>query len=222
MRNHTTVLLVDDHAMVRDGIRSLLEQSDRIEVIAEAQNGREGVALAAKHAPDIVLIDISMPDLNGLEATRLIHASDPKIAVIALTMYSEERYVTGIFQAGGRGYLLKTCDGDELMRAIDAVMQGSLYVTPALTHALIGRPHTSVRGTARNGTPPLDALTPREREILQLIAEGLTSKEIGGRLNIALKTVESHRTNVIRKLDLHSIAHLTKYAIREGLTDLAG
>jgi DNA-binding NarL/FixJ family response regulator len=137
-------------------------------------------------------------------------------------MHSDARYVTGMLDAGARGYLLKTCDAAELVRAIEAVRRGKLYVTSDVTHVLLDRRHADgSRAGGRTGTPAPDILTPREREVLQLVAEGLTSKEIGTRLGTTLKTVETHRTNVIRKLDLHSVAELTKYAVREGLTGLA-
>lgn len=216
----TTVLLVDDHAMMLGGIKSILSRCEGISVVAEADNGRDAIDLAARYAPDVVIMDIGMPGLNGVEATRMIHTMDPKISVLALSMHSDERYVTGILDAGGMGYLLKTCDAQELVRAIDAVKRGKIYITSDLTHVLVNRQHRSASGVPRTGTPPVDALTPREREVLQLLAEGLTSKAIADRLGTALKTIESHRTNLIRKLDLHSIAELTKYAIREGLTGL--
>ena len=220
------VLLADDHAMLRDGIRAFLEQEEGIVVVAEAENGREAVELTSKHMPDVVLIDIGMPELNGLEAARQIHAIDPEIAVIALSVHSDERYVTGMLDAGARGYLLKTCESAELLRAIEAVRRGKVYVTSDVTHVLLDRRRPGGRpgghpGGPSTGAPPPDVLTPKEREVLQLIAEGLTSKEIGKRLGAALKTIETHRTNVMRKLDLHSIAGLTKYAIREGLTSLS-
>lgn len=218
MTTPTTVVVVDDHAMMRGGIRAILEQAPHITVVGEAENGREAVALASKLAPDVMLVDIAMPDLNGIEATRKILAKDPKIAIIALSMHSDARFVTGILDAGARGYILKTCDADELIRAISAVRSGKLYVTSDLTHVLVDRYHGA--DCEREGAPPPDALTPREREVLQLIAEGLTSKEIGEKMGVARKTVETHRTNIIRKLDLHSIASLTKYAIREGLAGL--
>lgn len=218
MPDRTTVVLVDDHAMMRGGIRAILDDAEAINVVAEAEDGKEGIEMAAKFAPDIVLIDIAMPGLNGIEATRKIRAADPRIAVIALTMHSDERYVNGMLDAGARGYLLKTCDADELLRAIEAVKKGKIYVTADLTHVLVDRVHSDREGAA--GSPVPDTLTPREREVLQLIAEGYTSKEIGSRLGAALKTIESHRTNLMGKLDLHSIAELTKYAIREGLTGL--
>lgn len=220
MNSPTTIMIVDDHAMMIGGIRSILEQVENVTVVAEAENGRDAIALAAKHAPDIMLIDIGMPDLNGIEATRKIRAADPQIAVIALSMHSDERYVKGMFDAGARGYLLKTCNAEEMLRAIEAVRQGRTYITSELTHVLVDRRRNSGGSITRKGPPPLDALTPREREVLQLIAEGLTSKEMGERLGAATKTVESHRTNIIRKLNIHSVAELTKYAIREGVTNL--
>ena len=222
MSDSITIVLADDHAMMRGGVRSILEHSDGIVIVGEAANGREAIDLASRLAPDVMLIDISMPDLNGVEATKRIRAIDPKIAVIALSMHSDARYVTGMLDAGARGYLLKTCDAAELVRAIAAVRRGKLYVTSDVTHVLLERRHADgTRPGNRTGTPAPDALTPREREVLQLVAEGLTSKEIGARLGTTLKTVETHRTNVIRKLDLHSVAELTKYAVREGLTGLA-
>jgi DNA-binding NarL/FixJ family response regulator len=221
--SRTTVILADDHAMLRAGIRSFLEQQEGMEIVAEADDGREAIELASKHAPDILLIDVAMPVLNGLEATRRIHAIDRKIGIIALTMHSDERYVTGMLDAGARGFLLKTCDSAELIRAIDAVRRGSTYVTPDVTHVLVQRRGGRAapdRPESSKGTPPSDVLTPKEREVLQLIAEGYTSKEIGVRLEAALKTIETHRTNLMRKLGLHSIAALTRYAIREGITTL--
>lgn len=221
MPSTTRIIIVDDHAMMLDGIRAILEKVERFTVVGEAANGRDAIVLVTKHAPDVMLIDVGMPELNGMEATRKIRAVDPKIAVIALSMHSDQRYVTGMLDAGAQGYLLKTCDAEELVRAIDAVSRGRIYVTSDLTHVLVERRSPSARGSARTGTPPVDALTPREREVLQLLAEGLTSREIGERLGTALKTVEAHRTNIIAKLDLHSIAELTKYAVREGLTGLS-
>ncbi len=221
MNSFTSVLLVDDHAMMREGIRAILEGTEFIHVVAEAATGREAIEYVTVHAPDIVLMDVAMPDLNGIEATRRMHAIDPEIAVIALSMHTDGRYVTGMLDAGARGYLLKTCDSGELVRAISAVRKGKLYVTSDVTHVLRDRSHADhSQLKRRDGTPPVSILTPREREVLQLIAEGLTSKEIGVRLGATLKTIGTHRTNVMRKLDLHSIAHLTKYAIRGGLTSI--
>ncbi|TVQ76898.1 MAG: DNA-binding response regulator [Phycisphaeraceae bacterium] len=213
-----TVVIVDDHTMVRGGLRSILEDVEGIKVVGEAENGRDAIEMAAKYAPDILLLDVAMPGLNGVEAARKIRSADPKIKIIAVSMHSDERYVAGILDAGGRGYLLKTCDAAELIRAIHSVMRGKIYVTADLTHVLVNRMHGDA---SSSGASRFDTLTPREREVLQLIAEGFTSKEIGEKLGAAMKTVETHRTNLIRKLDIHSIAELTKYAIREGLSGLA-
>lgn len=224
MATKTRIVIVDDHTMMREGIRSILEHNEHsgdFVVVAEAETGRDAVELCRKHTPDVVLMDVAMPGLNGMEATRKIHACDPQIAVIALSMHSDERYITGMLDAGAKGYLLKTCCGEELRSAIAAVMRKKIYVTSDLTHVLVERKHQGGRDAMPSGTPPADSLTPREREVVQLIAEGLTSKEIAAQLGAGLKTVETHRTNLMRKLDLHSIAQLTKYAIREGLTGMA-
>lgn len=217
----TRIVIVDDHAMMLDGIRAILEKEEGLTIVGEAENGRDAIARAAKHAPDVMLIDVAMPDLNGMEATRKIRTADPRIAIIAVSMHSDERYVLGMLDAGAQGYVLKTCDAEELLRAIDAVRRGQIYVTADLTHVLVARRSARAAEPGRSGTPPKEALTPREREVLQLLAEGLTSRKIGERLGAALKTIESHRTNIIAKLDLHSTAELTKYAVREGLTRLS-
>jgi DNA-binding NarL/FixJ family response regulator len=221
MTKSVRVIIVDDHAMMRDGIRSILENEGDYEVIGEAADGREAVELAGRLAPDVVLLDVAMSGLNGMEATRKIIAADPAIAVLGLSMHSDARYVTGMLDAGARGYLLKTCGADELFRAIDAAMRKKIYVTSDLTHVLVDRKQHGKKEAVPTGTPSADSLTPREREVLQLIAEGMTNKEIAANLGNSLKTVESHRTNLMRKLDLHCIAQLTKYAIREGLTGSA-
>ena len=218
-RNQTiAVLIIDDHAMMVDGIASILEHAAGVRVVGRATSGDEGEAMARRLAPDVAIIDVAMPGLNGMEAARKIHAADPKIAMLGLSMHADERYVNGMLDAGARGYVLKTCQAQELVDAIASVHRGRYHVTGELTHVLVDRSRADAhdrRRTARR------TLTPREREVLQLLAEGLSSKEIAARLGLVLKTVDSHRTNIIRKLDLHSIAELTKYAIREGLTGLA-
>ncbi len=222
-RSHTTVLLVDDHAMLRAGIKAFLEQQTGIKVVAEADNGRDAIALAARFVPDIILLDIGMAEMNGLEAARRIHAQDPAIGIIALTVHADSRYVTGLFDAGGKGYLLKTCESDELLRAIDAIKRGRTYITPDVAHVLATPPKVERgQGPASQGAglPPAEVLTPKEREVLQLIAEGVTSKQIAERLGTSIKTAETHRTNLMRKLGLHSIAAVTKYAIREGISSI--
>lgn len=221
MRSRTTVVLVDDHAMMRAGIRSFLEGQDGIEVVAEAEDGRGAIELSAKYVPDIVLLDIGMAEMNGLEAARRIHHQDPAIGLVAMTVHADSRYVTGFFDAGGRGYLLKTCESDELLRAIDAVKKGRTYITSDVAHVFATPPRTEPgSGPSHHGIgcPSPDVLTPKEREVLQLIAEGVTSKEIGARLGTSIKTAETHRTNLMRKLGLHSVAAVTKYAVREGIS----
>lgn len=218
LRKPIRIIIVDDHAMMRDGIRSILENQDGYVVIAEATDGREAIELACRLAPDVMLLDVAMSGLNGLEATRKILAGDPQIAVIGLSMHSDERYVLGMLDAGARGYLLKTCDSKELFEAIEAAMRGKVFVTHDLTHVLMDRRMGRGPESQGDGMSQQDPLTPREREVLQLIAEGFTNKEIATKLGNSTKTVESHRANLMRKLDLHCIAQLTKYAIREGLT----
>ncbi|MEQ9461282.1 MAG: response regulator transcription factor [Phycisphaeraceae bacterium] len=217
----TAVVLVDDHAMMRAGIRSILEHEETITVVGEANDGREAIELTARVVPDVVLIDVGMPGLNGIEATRKILAEDPKVSVIALSMHSDERYLHGMLEAGARGYLLKTCGARELILAIETVQRGQIYITSELTHLLVDRRYPRAGQVQHGGSRLSEELTPREREVLQLIAEGQTSKQISIRLGTAMKTIESHRTNLIQKLDLHSIADLTKYALREGLIQLS-
>ena len=217
MRAGVKILLVDDHAMLRDGLRSLLAQQQEMEVVAEAETGRQAVELAEKHLPDIVILDIGMPDMNGLEAARRIKAIDTDIKIIALSMHLDVRYVTGMFEAGARGYLLKTCESEELIRAISAVRRGQTYITPAVGHVVVD----SARRAPKDDQPSAkEVLTAKEREVLQLLAEGFTSKEVAAKLDMAVRTAETHRGNIMEKLDLHSVAELTKYAIREGITSL--
>lgn len=218
-RGPTRIIIVDDHAMMRAGLRSILEQSPDIEVVGEAGEGLEAIDLAQRLVPDVMLVDIAMPGLNGVEITRKIRATDKAIAVVIVSMHADERYVRAVLDLGARGYLLKTCEAGELLRAIEAVRRGRLYVTADLTHVLVNRMHGAPAD--QGDAPHADALTPREREVVQLIAEGHSSKDIAERLHTAVKTVESHRANAMAKLDLHSIAALTKFALREGLTQLA-
>ena len=209
------VLLCDDHRVLREGLRTLLGQREGIEVVAEASNGREAVALTKSLAPHVVLLDISMPDMNGTEAARLITQDCPNTRVIALSVHSDRRYVMGMLQAGASGYLVKSCAFDEISAAIDAVCRGEAYLSSAVTGTLVD----DVR-RAENREPCESPLTSREREVLQLVAEGVSTKEIASRLHVSVKTVESHRAQIMLKLDLHSVAELTKYAIREGITSL--
>lgn len=208
------ILLVDDHKMMRDGLRAILVRAG-IGVIGEAADGFEAVELADALQPSIVVMDISMPGLNGIDATRLMLAKRPELRVIALSMNSDRRYVSAMFKAGAVGYLLKNSASDELIQALRAVSEGLTYVSPAIAGAVVVDWMTP--GTAASGEKPLST---REREVLQLLAEGHSSKAIAKRLGIAVPTIESHRRQIMGKLKLRSIAELTKFAIREGITSL--
>ncbi len=212
------VLIADDHKIMLAGLRSLLEKQSDLEVIAEAENGRKAVKMAQETKPDIVVMDVSMPDLNGIEATTQIIESVPDTRVIALSMHSDKRFVMGMLRAGAAGYLLKDCASQELANAIHQVAGGKKYLSPEITGVVID--------DFLLGASPGEALTvssqlsAREREVLQLIAEGWSTKQIAAHLYVSVKTIETHRRQIMKKLDLHTIADLTKYAIREGLTSI--
>jgi two-component system NarL family response regulator len=211
------ILLVDDHQMMRDGLRAILDLEDALDVVGEAGNGYEALELAETLRPDVVVMDIGMKDLNGIEATRQIRAQSPQAKVIALSTYSDESYVLGMFEAGATGYVLKDAAVEEMRRAIRAVAAGQHFLSPEIAGSVVA---SHLRGSSQDHAAAASTLAPRERQILQLLAEGHTSSEIARRLHIATTTVDSHRRNIMKKLDLHSVAELTKYAIREGLTSL--
>ena len=211
------ILLAEDHRIVREGLRALIEKQKDMEVVAEAKNGRSTVQLARKLVPDIVIMDITMPELNGIEATRQILAKAPGIKVIALSMHSDRRFVLEILSAGASGYLLKDCAFEELAQAIRIVTANQTYLSAKISKIVI---KDYVRRLLLNNAPVSSILTAKEREILQLLAEGKATKEIASRLEISIKTVDTHRKSIMNKLDIHSIAELTKYAIRSGLTSL--
>jgi two-component system NarL family response regulator len=208
------VLLVDDHGLMREGLRSILEREIDVEVVGEAASGRAAVELARTLEPDVVIMDVAMKDSNGIEATRQLRSAQPDIKVIALSSHSDSRYVNAMLDAGACGYVLKANAYDELRRALVAAKQDKSYLSPDVTESAVGR-----RGE-RELDPSHASLSPREKEVLQLLAEGLSSPQIGKRLYIATATVESHRRSMMRKLRIHNVADLTKYAIREGLTSL--
>jgi DNA-binding NarL/FixJ family response regulator len=203
--------------MLREGLRALLTQQKDFQVVGEASDGRSALELAAKLTPDVIVMDIGLPGLNGIEATRQLTSDFPSMKVIALSMHSDKRYVIQMLKAGASGYLLKNSASEELVNAITAVEGGKRYLSQAIADALaehIMRETASAQGSA------FTDLTNREREVLQLLAEGMTSKQIAKELSLAVRTVETHRRDIMSKLDLHSIAALTRYAIREGLTSL--
>jgi DNA-binding NarL/FixJ family response regulator len=211
------ILLADDHQIIRQGIRSLLEKEPDMEVVGEARNGREATELAVQHRPDIVVMDIGMPDLNGMEATRQIRDQAPEVKVLALSMHSDRQFAAGILAAGAAGYLLKDSDFEELAEAIRQVARGHGYLSPAITGVVIG---DYADRLTDGGAVPVASLTNRERETLQLLAEGRSTKQIAEALHVSIKTVETHRQHIMEKLELRSLADLTKYAIRQGLTSL--
>ena len=211
------VLLADDHKIVREGLRSLLEKEPGMKVIGEAENGRRALSLARELSPDVVVIDVAMPDLNGIEATRQLMTRSPGVRVVALSMHSDRRFVAEMLRAGASGYLLKDCAFEELAQAIRTVAEDQTYLSPRIAAPVI---KDYVNRLSVSYSSAYSTLTPREREVLQLLAEGKTTKEIASRLHISVKTVETHRRKIMGKLDIGSIAELTKYAIREGLTPL--
>ncbi len=211
------ILLADDHQIIREGLRSLLTDQKDIEVVAEADTGRSALNYVEKLHPDVVLMDIAMPDINGIEATRQIKAANPEIRILALSMHSDQRFVGDMLRAGASGYLLKDCAGAELVQAIRTVHAGKVYLSPSIA-GIVTEGFINPAGGA--GVDARQVLTVRELEVVQLLAEGLSTKEVAFKLNVSIKTVETHRKNIFDKLNLSSIAELTKYAIREGITSL--
>ena len=213
------ILLADDHKIIREGLRALIERQSDMEVAAEAEDGMETVKLARKLSPDIIIMDIGMPGMNGIDATRQIVAEDNNIRVIALSMHSDRRFVLQMLKAGASGYLLKDSAFEELVIAIHTIMKKQPYLSPKVTDVVVKE---YLHNLSKNESTAFSILTVREREVLQLIAEGKSTKQIASILNISVKTIETHRQQVMEKVGVHSIAELTKYAIREGLTSLEG
>jgi DNA-binding NarL/FixJ family response regulator len=213
----TRVLLVEDRQMVREGVRALLVGVPGLEVVAEATSGREAVQRVRSDPPDVVVMDVRMPDMNGVEATRQIRAVAPHVLVVALSMYSDQRSVTEMFRAGATGYVLKDAGIDELIRAIQTVMDGHMYLSPPIASTIIG---LSMQPEGKADPAKTSAMTDRQREVLQLVAEGMSTKEIARRLHLSVKTIETHRGQIMKKLGVFSVAELTKFAIREGITSL--
>jgi DNA-binding NarL/FixJ family response regulator len=213
----TKILLVDDHQILRDGIRSLVKGYDDMEVIGEAADGREALDMVEKLSPDVVIMDISMPDLNGIDATRMIINEAPDVKVIALSMHHDKQFVSEIFKAGASGYLIKDSAFDELEHAIRIVMSGQTYINPQIASLVV---ESLVNQSVTPNPKSFSLLTEREREVLQLIADGKSTKQIAIDLNVSSKTIESHRRQVMGKLNVRSVADLTKFAIREGLTTI--
>ncbi len=209
------VLLADDHEIMLNGLRSLLEQEADMVVVGEAKDGREAVAAAREKAPQVVVMDLSMPGMNGIEATRRIAAEQPAVKVLCFSMHGDQGFVGAALEAGAAGYLLKDYAVDDLVQAIRAVAAGETYLCPQIAGTVV-EAYRAARGNA--GPSAYSLLTAREREVLQLIAEGHTNGRIAERLGLSVKTVGTHRERLMAKLDIHTVAELTKYAVREGLT----
>lgn len=211
------VLLADDHRIIRQGLRALLEKEPDLEVVAEAENGRKTVQLTRELLPQVVIMDVAMPELNGIEATRQILAELTGVKVIALSMLADRQSVVDMLKMGASGYLLKDCAFEELVGAIRLAMKDKTYLSPAVAGMII---RDYLHMLSLNGSLKFSVLTAREREVLQLLTEGKTTHQIADRLHVSVKTIESHRQQIMNKLNLYSIAELTKFAIREGLTFL--
>src|ERR1700730_6507492 len=209
------IVLADDHTIIRSGLRLLLEQQPDFKVVAEASDGRQAVQLVARHHPNVVVLDIGMPELNGIEATRQIVAQDPHPEVVILSMHSDESYVLRALKAGARAYILKNAAEADLIRAVQAVSEGKSFFSPVISKMLLEDYVRQARD--KEVEDSYDLLTPREREILQLLAEGKTNKDVANLLNLSPYTIETHRGNILEKLNLHSVPELILYAVRKGI-----
>jgi two-component system response regulator NreC len=209
------IVLADDHTIIRSGLRLLLEQQSDFKVVAEAEDGRQAVQLVSKHRPDVVILDIGMPQLNGIEATRQIVALDTHPNVVILSMHADESYVLRALKAGARAYILKNAAEADLIRAVRAVSEGKSFFSPVISKMLLEDYVRQVR--EKEVEDSYDLLTPREREILQLLAEGKTNKEVASVLGVSPHTIETHRGNILEKLNLHSVPELILYAVRKGI-----
>ncbi|HLI82954.1 MAG TPA: response regulator transcription factor [Bryobacteraceae bacterium] len=206
------ILLADDHAVVRQGFKMILNAQADMQIVGEAGNGREAVELVEQLRPDVVVMDVAMPELNGIEATRRVTDLSPHTRIIALSMHKDSVYVREVLRAGARGYLLKDSGAGDLVSAVRAVARGEGYLSPAVSNAVLD-------DYRRHVTNPIDLLTSREREVLQMLAEGKTNKEIASILNLSVYTVDAHRGRIMEKLNLHSINELVRFAVRNGLID---
>ncbi|HVP90586.1 MAG TPA: response regulator transcription factor [Terriglobales bacterium] len=211
------ILLADDHKIIAEGLRNLLEKNPAFTVVGHASEGLAAVRLAASLSPDLVIMDISMPGLNGFEATRRILDADPRVKVIALSMHKDGHYIAAALKSGAVGYVLKESAFEELAAAIQSVMKGQSYLSASIADTVI---KDYIRHLEKQGSGAFSVLNPREREVLQSLSEGLSTKEIAARLKVSIKTVETYRAQIMNKLNIRSVAELTKYAIREGITSL--
>lgn len=213
LKNEIKIILIDDHKLLRDGLKNIIEQKSNMLVIGEASDGREAIKLASKLTPDVIVMDVAMPGLNGIEATKQIHKNHPDIKIIGLSMHSGKQFIQGMFKAGAFGYLLKDGDSDELITAISTVIKNKKYLSKDINQQFL-----TLLNNGKAIEKPI--LSSREKEVLQLIAEGKSSKEIGEILYLSSKTIDVHRNNIMKKIELYTIPELTKYAIQKGLTTL--
>jgi two-component system nitrate/nitrite response regulator NarL len=216
-KNKIKVLVVDDHPVVRKGLQSCLERQPRLKVVGEASDGEEALSKTRELGPDVVLMDISMPKMSGLAVTELMRKQSPKVKVLILSMHSNREYIFRIIQAGAHGYVSKVAKPEELFRAIEMVYEGEPFFSPDIARAALNQ----LVSSGGKG-PPFDQLTSREREVLVLIAEGKSNKEIASKLGIGVRTIETHRERIMRRLDIHSVAGLTKFAVANGMIPLEG
>ncbi len=213
----TRILLADDHGIMRQGLRSLLQRESDLEVVGEASTGQEAVRMARELVPDVMVMDVGMPDLNGIDATERIKGELPLIKIVALSMHSDRRFVTGMLGAGASGYVLKSEALEELVGAIRSVRAEKVYTSPKVTDVVMQDYLSKLNNPPATDSSPL---TGRERQVLSLLAQGKSTRQIAGKLHLSVNTIDTHRRRIMSKLDLHSIAELTKYAIREGITSI--
>ena len=209
----TRILICDDHTLFVEGIKAILRNESSLEIVGEAHNGRQAVELVKELRPDLILMDVSMPDMNGFDATRRVHEFDPAVRVLILTMHEEEELVARCLEAGAVGYIIKDAPASQLVYAIEMVQKGERYLSPVVLKKVV---ESYVKNTSRPQTR-YDRLSPREREVLKLLAEGLSVKQIATHLNLSVKTVDAHKTNLMKKIDVHDRAELIKYAIQQKL-----
>ncbi|MDH3346827.1 MAG: response regulator transcription factor [Desulfobulbaceae bacterium] len=209
------IVVVDDHEIIRDGLCSLIEQQQGYEIVGQAENGREAIQVVRREKPDVVIMDLSMPEMNGIDATSQIVSEFPECRIIILSMHSDKRFVTGALKAGASGFVLKECAFKEVSQALDALKANQTYLSPQVAHIVVKDYRNRLVTDKKE-----NSLTTAEREVLQLIAEGLATREIAQRLNVSIKAIEARRRKSMEKLDISSVAGLVKYAIREGLTEL--
>lgn len=212
----TRIIIADDHRLFRDGLRNLLEKQGNFKVVGEASNGQSLIQMAQSLTPDVIIMDIAMPELNGIEATRKLQLGDLNIKIIILSMHSDRRYVSEAFKAGAMAYLLKDCAFEELLDSIESAMRDSKFLSSRISNIVIND-YINIK---KSESFAFTILTPREREVLQLIAEGRSTKQIASQLHVSTKTIETHRKQMMNKLDIHSLPELTKFAIQEGITSI--